>query len=247
MIAKELPSGRGKTEHPPYFLLAEDDLNQVNLIRLALEEADHPFTMDDVANGVEALAYLRREGSYVGRQRPNAVILDLNMPKVNGHEVLKIMKNDPRLKSIRVVVLTTSTDDNDRIRAYENHVNSYLVKPHDYEQYEFVIRGLEVYWSRYNTPPVPAGTVDAEMIEAIKTELDHGGGVSHDYSLEDRVGLVQLTRRLKKYCMEWEEYRRTGLDGRGECLWEENLLFESFEDVVAYLEQKKLSMDGLSV
>jgi CheY-like chemotaxis protein len=137
----------------PHFLLAEDDPNQVQLIRLALEDSEQAFTLDDVGDGAEALAYLKNEGAYADRPRPDAVLLDLNMPKMGGHEVLETVKTDAKLKTIPVVILTTSTNEEDRARAYKNHANSYLVKPTDFDAYESLVRGLEVYWGRFNTSP----------------------------------------------------------------------------------------------
>ena len=137
-------------ETPMRFLIVEDDDDHAELIRLALEESETHTQIERVRDGVEALACLHREGIYADRARPHALLLDLKMPRVDGHEVLELVKADPVLRRIPVVVLTTSPAEADKARAYHNHANSYLVKPIDSERFVELIRDLEAYWGQWN-------------------------------------------------------------------------------------------------
>jgi CheY-like chemotaxis protein len=105
--------------------------------------------VDRVCDGAEALDYLRSPK----KPRPDVVLLDLNLPKVDGHEVLARIKESPDLCTIPIVVLTTSDAEIDRLRAYREHVNSYLVKPIDFERFRQMVRELSLYWGVWNQPP----------------------------------------------------------------------------------------------
>ncbi len=133
-----------------HFLLVEDDDDHAELIRMNLAESRIGNTMDRVSDGEEALAYLRREGAFADRPRPDVVLLDLKLPKVDGHEVLAQVKSDDALRCIPIVVLTTSQAEADRAQAYFNHTNSYLVKPVDFAQFQKMVKDLKLYWGVWN-------------------------------------------------------------------------------------------------
>ena len=99
-----------------------------------------------VADGVEAMAYLRREREYAAATRPDLILLDLNLPKKDGREVLEEIKSDSALRCIPVVILTTSTAEQDILRAYDLHANCYVTKPVDLEQFMTVVQSIEEFW-----------------------------------------------------------------------------------------------------
>lgn len=132
------------------FLLVEDDDSHALLFTRVLERSPIAKTLDRVGDGVEALAYLRREGSYADRPVPDVVFLDLKLPKLDGLEALERIKSDAALKKIPIVMLTTSDAETDRARAYEHHVNSYVVKPADFEQFQRLVQDLGFYWGVWN-------------------------------------------------------------------------------------------------
>lgn len=142
-----------QTPHTIHFLLVEDDSDHAELVTRALKKNKVANTVDHVADGVEALAYLRRQGSYHQSPRPDLVLLDLNLPKLSGLKVLAAAKEDEHLKSIPIVVLTTSDAEIDRTRAYKNHTNSYLVKPLDFARFNQMIQDLKSYWGLWNRSP----------------------------------------------------------------------------------------------
>ena len=127
-------------------LLVEDNPGDVRLTREALKEAKVRNELHVATDGVEALAFLRREGAYKKAVRPNLVLLDLNLPRKNGREVLAEMKEDPELRRIPVVILTTSQAEQDIIKAYDLHVNCYINKPVDLDQFLQVVRSIEDFW-----------------------------------------------------------------------------------------------------
>lgn len=139
---------------PINFLLVEDDDDHANLVIRNLRKAQAANTIHHVSNGAEALSFLRREGPHhATAPRPDVVLLDLKLPKVGGHEVLAAIKEDPDLKAIPVVVLTTSGTEADCARAYDNHANSYLVKPVDFDKFRQMVEELSLYWGVWNAPP----------------------------------------------------------------------------------------------
>jgi CheY-like chemotaxis protein len=135
-----------------HFLLVEDDDDHATILIRTLRQNRIANTIDRAADGIEALAYLRQEGEYAGRLRPDVVLLDLKLPRMDGHEVLAAIKDDPALRSIPVVVLTTSDAESDRARAYDHHANSYLVKPVDFERFRQMANELSLYWGVWNEP-----------------------------------------------------------------------------------------------
>ena len=127
-------------------LLVEDNPGDVRLTVEALREAKVRNQMYHVADGVEAMEFLRKQGKYSDVPRPDVVLLDLNLPRMSGREVLEEMKQDPDLLRIPVVVLTTSKAEEDIIRSYNLHANCYVNKPVDFEQFMNVIKAIETFW-----------------------------------------------------------------------------------------------------
>jgi len=131
---------------PVEILLAEDNPGDVKLTRKALEKGRLANNLHVVNDGVETMQFLRGEGEYEGRPRPDLVLLDLNMPRKDGREVLEEIKGSDNLKRIPVVVLTSSEAEEDVIRSYELHANAYLTKPVDFSGFIDVVRKLEEFW-----------------------------------------------------------------------------------------------------
>jgi CheY-like chemotaxis protein len=131
---------------PVEILLVEDSPTDVLLAKEALEYSKIVNNLYTVPDGVEALAFLRREGQYSAAPRPGLILLDLNLPRMDGREVLSEIKSDERFKRIPVVVLTTSKSEADVLTAYGLHANCYIVKPVDFEKFADVVRCIENFW-----------------------------------------------------------------------------------------------------
>jgi two-component system, chemotaxis family, response regulator Rcp1 len=131
---------------PIDILLVEDNPGDVRLTREALREGKVRNHLYVAADGVEALRFLRREGEHADAVRPDLILLDLNLPKKDGREVLEEIKGDPALRSIPVVVLTSSQAEQDICRAYDLHANCYVTKPVDLEQFITVVKSIEAFW-----------------------------------------------------------------------------------------------------
>ena len=127
-------------------LLVEDNPGDVRLTREALKEAKFRNKVQVVGDGVEALAYLRQQGEYNGAMRPHLIMLDLNLPRMDGREVLAAIKKDADLRRIPVVVLSSSEAEADIARAYELHANAYVTKPVDIEHFLQVVKAIEEFW-----------------------------------------------------------------------------------------------------
>ena len=127
-------------------LLVEDSEDDIELTRMALDEANFANEMAVVRDGEEAMRYLRQEGQYANAIRPELILLDLNLPRKDGREVLTEVKNDPSLRRIPIVVLTTSGEDRDILRAYDQHVNAYVRKPLGFDAMVNVARQIEGFW-----------------------------------------------------------------------------------------------------
>lgn len=135
-------------------LLVEDDPGDIRLTREMLKEAGVISELSVVENGIDALAYLRRTGQYTEAARPDIILLDLNLPKKDGREVLAEIKQDPELRRIPVIVLTTSHSAEDITRAYDLHANCYITKPLGLEQFGRVVRSIGDFWfSTVTLPP----------------------------------------------------------------------------------------------
>lgn len=136
-------------------LLVEDDLRDQELTLLALERSQLANDVVVLRDGAQALDYLRREGEYAGREdgNPAVILLDLKLPKVNGLEVLEAVRGHPALRSIPVVMLTSSQEESDLLRSYELGVNAYVVKPVEFKQFVSAIADLGMFWAVLNEPP----------------------------------------------------------------------------------------------
>ncbi len=131
---------------PIEILMVEDNPGDIRLTVEALKEAKVRNNLHTVEDGVEALAFLRREGRYAEVPRPDLVLLDLNLPKMNGREVLAEIKEDPDLRRIPVVILTVSQAEQDIVKSYNLHANCYITKPVDLDQFLEVVKSIENFW-----------------------------------------------------------------------------------------------------
>ena len=139
---------------PVEILLVEDNPGDVRLTREALRDAKIRNNLNVVTDGVEAMEFVRRHGRYAQMARPDLILLDLNLPRKSGREVLAEIKSDPALRTIPVVVLTTSADEQDVARSYEHHANCYITKPVDLDQFLTVVTSIEDFWlSIVRLPP----------------------------------------------------------------------------------------------
>lgn len=136
----------GDRARPIEILLVEDDEGDVLLTSEALEASKITNRMSVARNGEEALQYLRREDGYADSARPDIVLLDLNLPRIDGREVLSRMKQDPDLRRIPVIVLTTSEAEEDILRSYDLHANAYVTKPVDFERFLQVIQSIDEFF-----------------------------------------------------------------------------------------------------
>jgi CheY-like chemotaxis protein len=141
----------------PSILLVEDDPGDVLLIREALAEHKVGNTLSVVSDGVMAMEYMRGEGEYAGTERPELVLLDLNLPRKSGSEVLAELKGDPELAMIPVVVLTTSKAEEDVLRAYQHHANAYITKPLDFERFKQIVHQIDDFFIGLVQLPSRAG------------------------------------------------------------------------------------------
>lgn len=127
-------------------LLVEDNPGDVRLTQEVLKEGKIKNTLNIVMDGEEALDYLHKRGKHTAAETPDIVLLDLNLPKIDGREVLAHIKNEPNLKRIPVIVLTTSDAQADILKMYDNHANCYITKPVDFSQFINVVRSIEDFW-----------------------------------------------------------------------------------------------------
>lgn len=137
---------RNVSSRPVEILLVEDNPGDVRLTREALKEGKVRNNLYVAPDGVEALRFLRREGEHAQAVRPDLILLDLNLPRMDGREVLEVIKADPDLRHIPVVVLTSSQAEQDIVRAYDLHANCYVTKPVDLDQFIHVVRSIEDFW-----------------------------------------------------------------------------------------------------
>ena len=135
-----------KESKPIDILLVEDNPGDVRLTRESLKEGKVLNTLQVVGDGIEALAFLRHEGAYAKSPHPDIVLLDLNLPRMDGREVLAEIKTDPNLRRIPVVILTTSKAEEDIIKTYDLHANCFITKPVDLDQFIMVVKSVEEFW-----------------------------------------------------------------------------------------------------
>ncbi len=131
---------------PIQILLAEDNPDDIELTVEALKDSRVRNRLSVVKDGEEAISYLQAKGKYQNAIRPDLILLDLNMPKKNGRDVLREIKNDPKLKRIPVVILTTSQAEEDIAHTYDLHANCYITKPLDFNQFVRVVKSIEDFW-----------------------------------------------------------------------------------------------------
>lgn len=144
-----MPAARAKN-----ILMVEDNPGDVFLIRTALKKVDTPNVLHVVSNGEEALAFLNKSGRYANAPRPNLVLLDLNLPRLDGHGVLKVVKKDANLCDIPIIVLTTSSNSDDVDKSYRQHANAYITKPVNAAQLFDIVQALDAFW--LNTATLPS-------------------------------------------------------------------------------------------
>ncbi len=142
---------------PLRILLVEDNPDHVKIVQRSFKDHQVANAIHHTEDGEEALEYLFQRGRYADPAscpRPNLILLDLRLPKVDGLDVLMQIKSDTSLRKIPVVILSTSEAERDLVRAYERHVNSYLVKPVDFATFTRMLKDLGYYWLAWNTAPV---------------------------------------------------------------------------------------------
>lgn len=138
-----------KLTKTPQVLLVEDSLADITLIKRILRQRQIPNELHIVNDGVEAMAFLRREGKYKNAPLPHIILLDLNLPKKNGKEVLKEIKSDPHLRLIPVIILTTSDNDQDIRDCYKEYANAYLCKPNSIESLSECMEAIDNFWFKF--------------------------------------------------------------------------------------------------
>jgi chemotaxis family two-component system response regulator Rcp1 len=131
---------------PIVVLLVEDNAGDVRLTKEAFKDAKVRINLHVASDGLEALAFLNRNGPHGSAPRPDLILLDLNLPKKGGREVLEEIKQDPKLRNIPVVILTTSLSDEDVLQSYRLHANSYISKPVDLNGFLNVVKGIDSFW-----------------------------------------------------------------------------------------------------
>ena len=134
------------TGAPIEILLVEDNPGDVRLTQEAVREAKIRNTLNVVIDGEQAIAYVRRQGEYADQPRPDLILLDLNLPRKDGREVLQDLKSDPDLHRIPVVVLTSSAAEQDILRTYDLYANAYVTKPVDLEQFMHAVSSIQDFW-----------------------------------------------------------------------------------------------------
>lgn len=145
---------RTKSEQPIDILLVEDNPAEVELARMAMADSKILNTLHVAPDGIEAMDWLRRKGKYASAPRPDLVLLDLNLPKKDGRELIAEIKADKDLKRIPVVILTMSKDEADIVNCYNHHANCFITKPIDLNQFLEVVKNIEDFWlSIVKLPP----------------------------------------------------------------------------------------------
>ena len=142
----DMPDRNGNFIRPIEILLVEDSPADVRLTKEALKEEKVHVNLSVVGDGVEAMRFLRKEGSFANAARPDLILLDLNIPKKDGREVLEEIKSDVSLKIIPIVILTVSKSEEDVLKTYNLHANCYITKPLDLEQFSRVVKSIKDFW-----------------------------------------------------------------------------------------------------
>lgn len=129
-----------------HVLLVEDSPGDVRLTREALRDATVSLELHVASDGVEAMAFLRREGEHAGAPRPDLILLDLNLPRMDGREVLSLIKSDENFRAIPTIILTTSDAEGDIVKSYQLQANSYLSKPVELDRFEILVKSINDFW-----------------------------------------------------------------------------------------------------
>ena len=130
-----------------HILLVEDNEGDILLVSEALEEGKFLHDLSVVKDGQSAIDFLQRKNEHADVKQPNLVLLDVNLPRLNGHEVLHFIKNDDKLKHIPVIMLTTSSSEKDMLSCYRNYANCYIIKPVDANRFDEVISAIQQFWT----------------------------------------------------------------------------------------------------
>jgi two-component system, chemotaxis family, response regulator Rcp1 len=152
---------------PAEILLVEDNENDVELTRIGFKKSKLLLNLHHAKDGVECMDFLRKQGAYAGAPRPDLILLDLNMPRMNGQEVLAEIVADEALCNLPVIVLTTSTDDEEILKMYKLRCSSYIAKPVDLEQFLRVVQSLADYWFTVVVLPVLEGAKEAPTVASV--------------------------------------------------------------------------------
>jgi CheY-like chemotaxis protein len=135
------------TDRPVVVLLVEDDPGDVLMITEAIESSAAARQIHVAGDGLEAMAFLHREGPHAGAPRPDVILLDLNMPRMDGRQTLAAIKSDERLRAIPVVIFTTSGSEDDVVRSYDQHANAYVTKPLDLDDLEAAVAKIDTFFT----------------------------------------------------------------------------------------------------
>jgi chemotaxis family two-component system response regulator Rcp1 len=144
------------TSRPIIILMVEDNPTDVLVTKEGLLSAKMLSTLHVADDGIEAMDFLHQQGKYADAPRPDLILLDLNMPRKNGHEVLSELKADDKLKNIPVVILTTSKAEEDISKAYKHHANCYITKPVDFDSFTKIVQTIQAFWFSVVTLPSAA-------------------------------------------------------------------------------------------
>jgi len=144
-------------------LLVEDSPGDVRLTREAFQEANKNIQLHVVSDGTEAIAFLRHENGYAHVPRPDFILLDLNLPKMDGREVLRIIKTDEHLKTIPTIILTTSVAEADIVKSYELQANCFLSKPIQLDEFDVLVRSINDFWLKRVKLPQQAKNLDGKI------------------------------------------------------------------------------------
>jgi two-component system, chemotaxis family, response regulator Rcp1 len=148
-------------------LLVEDNENDVELTRIGFKKSKLLLNLHHVKDGVECMDFLRKQGAYVGAPRPDLILLDLNLPRMDGQEVLAEIVADEGLCNLPVIVLTTSTDEEEIVKMYKLRCSSYIAKPVDFEQFLRVVQSLADYWFTVVVLPSAQGEIEAKALASV--------------------------------------------------------------------------------
>jgi CheY-like chemotaxis protein len=152
---------------PAEILLVEDNEDDVELTRIGFKKSKLLLNLHHVKDGVECMEFLRKQGSHSHAPRPDLILLDLNMPRMDGREVMAEIVADEALRNLPVIVLTTSTDDEEILKMYNLRCSSYIAKPVDFDQFLRVVQSLADYWFTVVMLPVAQGAVEAKAVASV--------------------------------------------------------------------------------